>query len=87
MKRKDFNMILRQLKNTFNSNEPVSYCDDYYGEKKVTLIIKTKEMISKEDEKYSCLFSLMEESYYLSIKSEGDSISIKLKIKLESSVD
>ncbi|MGL6105771.1 hypothetical protein [Romboutsia sp.] len=87
MKRKNFRNILKHIKNQFENKEPISSFQNYYGEEKVTLIIKTKEIISKEDEKYNHLFELMESSYYLTIKPENEYISFKMKIKLTENVD
>lgn len=87
MKRKDFRLILKHIKKQFEDKEPISFFQEHYGDKKVTLIIKTKDTISKEDEKYIHLFELIDNSYYLTIKPEGEYISIKIKIKLSENTD
>lgn len=87
MKRKDFRLVLKNIKHNFQNREPISYFQEHYGEQKVTLIIKTQETISKEDEKYRYLFELMDNSYYLTIKPEGEYLSIKMKIKLSQNID
>lgn len=82
MKRKDFRVILKNIEKEFENKEPISSFHDYYGDQKVTIIIKTQETISKDDEKFNYLFQLMDNSYYLTIKPEGEYLSIKMKIQL-----